>query len=216
MLIEPIKNFTNRVMVIDYGMSNLFSISNALKVLGCVPVVTSNPADLKQADKIMIPGVGSFNAGMKNLTAIGMSKAIQDAASEGIQILGICLGMQLLADEGFEHGNSKGLGLVHGEVVKMESDGSARIPHIGWNEVDVHNPSNLFEGMGSIIDFYFVHSYKFVVASNEFVSGSCLHGDRFVASVANRNVFGVQFHPERSHSAGLQVLKNFLSLPCSK
>ena len=208
MLVSPLEKYKENVVVVDYGMSNLSSVCNSLSLLGCEARVSGRPSEIMEADRIILPGVGAFGTGMQNLVESGIADAILDATTRNTPLLGICLGMQLLATEGFEHGAHRGLDLVSGQVLKLS--GPVRIPHVGWNEVELHDDPCLYRDMGKQADFYFVHSYRFEAAHRAEVAGWCEYGECFAASVRHGCVMGVQFHPEKSHRPGLTVLKNFL------
>jgi len=213
MLITPLNAYKERVIIVDYGMSNLFSVKNAFKALGCEATISNNPRELLLADRIILPGVGTFGAGMQSLLKSGMAEVLLLAAARHIPILGICLGMQLLAEVGYENGLHRGLGLIPGDVRKLSGAGDMRIPHVGWNEVQFCGSGSLQKGFGRSADFYFVHSYYFAASCEEDVTGWCEHGERFAVSVQRDAVMGVQFHPEKSHMPGLETLKNFLTFP---
>lgn len=200
--------------VIDYGMSNMGSIRRSLEECGAEVWIVDDPKAVKEASHIILPGVGAFKDGMKNLRENGWDEALYRAVvEEQIPILGICLGMQLLAERGWEGGETKGLGLIPGEVQILKTTQSQeRIPHIGWNEVWSTKKSRLLEHIPDGVDFYFVHSYHFAVANQEDIAARTDYGEGFV-SVAERNhVFGTQFHPEKSGVYGFQILKNFLQM----
>lgn len=203
-----------RVAIINYGLGNLRSVSNAFEFLGAAPFVAEAPETLKNADFAVLPGVGAFGDGMENLRGGGWIDAILEYAVEGKKpFLGICLGMQLLATTGTEHGNHEGLNLVPGAVVRLTAaDKMTRIPHIGWNEVKTSPEARMYSGVPTPHDFYFVHSYVLAAYNKEVVSGRCHHGEDFAASVEQDNVWGVQFHPEKSQKAGLALLNNFLGM----
>lgn len=203
-----------KVSIIDYGMGNLDSVAHAVEKCGGVPILTDRENDLKLANYIILPGVGSFKEAMRNLRDRGIDKLIKkEVVENGIPLLGICLGMQVLATRGFEDGLSEGLDLIPGEVRKLEPDKpDIKIPHIGWNEVNFDKASAIFDGIPSGKDFYFIHSYHFVCKDKEDVLARTSYCGDFVSSVGRKNIFGVQFHPEKSLSIGLKVLNNFLSL----
>jgi glutamine amidotransferase len=213
MLISPLNAYKDRVVIVNYGMSNLFSVKNALKVLGCEANISDDPDSLLVADRIILPGVGAFGAGMQSLIQSGMADALLKVAASSKPILGICLGMQLLAEVGYEHGYHKGLGLIPGEVRKLSGTGNVRVPHVGWNTVEFCGRGSLYQGLGRSADYYFVHSYYFAASCEENVTAWCEHGERFAVSVQRGAVMGVQFHPEKSHLPGLETLKNFLMVP---
>ncbi|MDD5389996.1 MAG: imidazole glycerol phosphate synthase subunit HisH [Gallionellaceae bacterium] len=203
-----------RIVVIDYGMGNLSSVCNALAAAGATPLRTRHPEELATADAIILPGVGAFAAGMENLRAGGFLPALREAVLEqGKPFLGICLGMQLLADSGSEHGHSAGLGLIPGRVERLAPppDGDFRLPHIGWNDLAIRRHDGLYADLPDGENFYFVHSYVFVADDPGVVSSTCEHGVEFTASLEAGNISAVQFHPEKSHRAGLKLLSNWLS-----
>lgn len=203
---------SNRVAIIDHGLSNLNSIARAIEECGGTPMVTDNPADLRQANRIVLPGVGAFPAAMANLRAKRLSDALlEEVAHRPVPLLGICLGMQLLAESSTEGSENAGLGLIPGTVVKLSSSGDERIPHMGWNEVRPTVDSPLFKGIAPNTDFYFVHSYCLVCPEANVIARTPYCGE-FVSAAARSNVMAVQFHPEKSQRAGFQLLRNFLAL----
>lgn len=201
-----------KTVVVDYGMGNLGSVRRALEECGGDVVVSDNPAALKGVERIVLPGVGAFADGVRNMESRGWPSGICDAVSSPkVALLGICLGMQLLADKGHEGGESKGLGLIPGEVERMSPVEGERIPHIGWNELSLQIMSPLVQGIEDGTDFYFVHSYRFKAADNLHVVASTPYAGGFASAIQRGNVFGTQFHPEKSSRAGFRLLKNFLS-----
>jgi glutamine amidotransferase len=202
------------VGIIDYGMGNLRSVSNAIEALGSPVVILSSPDDLPGVDRVVLPGVGAFGDGMAKLDRGGWIPVLrEEVLVKGKPFLGLCLGMQLLATLGTEHGECAGLGWIPGAVRRLESvDPAVRIPHIGWNDVEVVRPSGLYRGYKGVPVFYFVHSYVFQPEDPAVISGYCQHGVRFAASVEWNNVFATQYHPEKSQKSGLTVLRNFLQL----
>ena len=204
-----------QIVVIDYGMSNLGSISNALSECGADDVIVSaDPKDLKLATHIILPGVGSFKDGMDNLVGSGFKDAIREAVlTDKVPILGICLGMQLMADKGYEGGEVEGLGLVAGEVDKLQpTSKQEKIPHVGWNEVYPKQKNCLFDGIPDGTDFYFVHSYHFIPKKKSNILSATPYCGGFVSSISSENIYGTQFHPEKSQRPGFQILKNFIQL----
>lgn len=199
------------VVVIDYGMGNLFSVKNALRRLGVDVAVSNKAEDIKNAERIILPGVGAFPDGMKNLKNLNLTGVLEEEIIKNKKpFLGICLGMQLLADEGEENGLTKGLGLLAGRVRKFQIDETKfRIPHIGWNDVAADPNGALFDGVLSPV-FYFVHSYHLVPSDSNDAVATCDYGEKFAAAVGNGNIFGTQFHPEKSQKNGLRLLENFL------
>lgn len=201
------------ITVIDYGMGNLRSVVNALQAVGARAHIGSDSAALANADAIVLPGVGAFATGMEQLRRRGLTEALaQEVLVAKKPFLGICLGMQLLATTGTEHGVCDGLNFIPGKVVRIEpqADGpDLRIPHIGWNDVAIRSPGGLYAGLSSGENFYFVHSYVFVPDDPATVSASCDYGGEFAASLEVGNISAVQFHPEKSHRAGLTLLGNW-------
>ncbi|CDT77693.1 imidazole glycerol phosphate synthase, glutamine amidotransferase subunit with HisF [Vibrio coralliirubri] len=202
------------ISIVDYGMGNIGSVTRAISACGYKATIASTAEDILQADKIILPGVGSYTKAMQELRARGLEEAILESAIEDeIPVLGICLGMQILSTLGHEHGETKGLGLIPGEVVRLRpQDVTARVPHVGWNSVEVLTTSPLFYGIPSGSDFYFVHSYHYQVESLSNVLAKTEHGGEFTCAVQKDNVFGMQFHPEKSQKLGLKLIQNFLEL----
>ena len=202
------------IAIVDYGMGNIGSVARAIFACGFEPTIATTAEHVMEADKIVLPGVGSYFKAMEEIRSRGLEEAIiESAINDEIPTLGICLGMQILSTTGREHGNTKGLNLIPGDVVSMESScKEIRIPHVGWNSVEHDGSSPLFEGITSGTDFYFVHSYRFSHENSATVIGSSSHGVRFSSAVGKGNVFGTQFHPEKSQQAGLRLIKNFLEL----
>ncbi len=201
-----------RFGIIDYGMGNLRSVRNAFEFIGADVVIVERGEDLAEVGAVVLPGVGAFGRGMEGLRSRGFVEALErHVRQDGKPMLGICLGMQLFAKTGLELGEHEGLGWVDAVVERLPSAEGLRIPHIGWN--DVHGEGPLFAGMGHPSAFYFVHSFHVAPAHDgPFVSGRTEHGARFVSAVSMGNVHGVQFHPEKSHRCGIQLLRNFVAL----
>ncbi len=196
--------------IVDLGRGNIGSVKNALDFLGASSVVLGSPLEVEKCSKIVLPGVGSFFNSMGVMKARGFDEALRDFAARGRLLLGICLGMQLLASQGTENGDIEGLGLVPGRVRKMNLPEGFRLPHVGWNGVTSHGEHPLFRGVKAGVDFYFTHSYVFDPARESHSIGKTLYGEHFTSAVASGNVWGVQFHPEKSQKNGLRILKNFL------
>jgi glutamine amidotransferase len=199
------------ITIVNYEMGNLRSIVNAFAFLGVSTRITSDLHDVETAEKLLIPGVGAFNAGMTNLNRLGLVGAIREAVqTKGVPVLGICLGMQLLAESSTEDGFTEGFGMVRAKVDRFSSRAEYRLPHIGFNQVElVGATQSLFKGIGQRKDFYFVHGFRVEATGADFETGITSYGDVFVASIEHENVFGVQFHPEKSQSNGLRLLENF-------
>lgn len=201
-----------KVGIINYGMGNLGSVRRAFEDLDVDAIVAEHPSRLFDVNRIVLPGVGAFGVGMERLRSGGWVDALQRAVIEdGRPMLGICLGMQMLASTGEENGITDGLGFVPGRVRRLDVLGcSLRIPHVGWNEVSHADGTSLFRSIPQSMDFYFVHSYALEAEHSADVIASCCYGVPVAAAVQRGNVFGTQFHPEKSSKAGRQVLKNYL------
>ena len=201
------------LIIIDYGMSNLGSIHRALEECGANDVrISDNPESLRTADKIILPGVGAFGDGIEQLRSRGWVDVLREEALDNkIPLLGICLGMQLLATEGYENGVQPGLDLIPGSVIKLiPTKTQEKIPHVGWNEVHYARDNELFKGIKNGRDFYFVHSYHFVPNDEADIIGTTPYCGRFVSAVSRGNIFGTQFHPEKSIPSGFDLIRNFL------
>lgn len=192
--------------IIDYGAGNLFSLKNALDFLGLESRIISSPEELKKSDRLILPGVGAFPDAMRMLEQSGLVNVIVEEASQK-PLLGICLGMQILFDYGYEFEKTKGLGLIPGEVNRIEAPG-LKIPHMGWSDVMIENPCTLAQGIRPGDRFYYVHSYK-AVTEKQYVSVYSEYGDYIPGLVFKDKVFGTQFHPEKSGEIGLALLRNF-------
>ena len=201
-----------KVAIIDYGMGNLDSVARAVEECGGTPLITGQAMELEGANYIILPGVGAFHMGMHNIRERGLDLVlVEQVIGKKIPFLGVCLGMQLLATTGWEVEETRGLGWIDGEVKRLEPEGQdVRIPHMGWNEVIFTRASPLFEGIPSGKDFYFVHSYHLSCGNGRDVIARTPYCGDFVSAVERDNIFGVQFHPEKSQRIGFQVIKNFL------
>jgi len=201
----------SRVAIIDYGLCNLDSILRAVEVCGGTPSLARTPDELAGCERIILPGVGSFARAMENLRVAGFADALPNIVEKnGIPLLGICLGMQLLAQTGSEGGESDGLGLLHGQVQRLVPTRGERVPHIGWNDVTLPAPSPLFDGIEPETDFYFVHSYRLESPAEEILATVDYCGTT-VAAAGRGHVMAVQFHPEKSQDDGFRLLGNFLA-----
>lgn len=198
-----------RIGVLNLGMGNLRSVSNAVYQLGHDPVVVETPESLEDLSHLIIPGVGSFHTAMRRMSERGLHRAVEAFAASGRPILGLCLGMQLLAGFGEEGEATVGLGLVDGRVTRLRTELVPAIPHVGWNSMELSRDHPVAAGIRSGVDFYFVHSYHFEPAAREDVLGTTEYGEQLVAAVARGNVLGFQFHPEKSQKNGLQLIDNF-------
>ncbi len=203
------------VAIIDYGLGNLRSVSKAIEKTGAKVEVTNNPEKIAKSKAVILPGVGSFYKGIENLESLGILSSIFDAIKESKPFLGICLGMQLLFSESEEHGISKGLNIIKGKVKKFE--GNIKVPHMGWNTVKfkVQNEKFKMKILKNIPDesyFYFVHSYYVEPEKDDIVIATTEYGRDFVSAINKDNIWGVQFHPEKSGQLGLNLLRNFVGL----
>ena len=200
--------------IIDYGMGNLLSVQRAFEKCGSDAVIIDNPLELRDAERIVLPGVGAFPDAMDNLRKNGWIEELNRAVLEKeTPILGICLGMQLLADKGYEVRECDGLGYIPGEIMRFtQTQEKERIPHVGWNEILKREDSPLFDGIADGTNYYFVHSYHFRVANEENIATVTPYCGEFVSSVIKDNIVGTQFHPEKSQKAGFKLIKNFLSM----
>lgn len=202
------------IVIIDYKMGNTGSIVNMLKKVGAEATITSDESVVATADKIILPGVGAFDNGMKNLNQLGLLPVLnRKAVEEKIPVLGICLGMQLLT-KGSEEGDLPGLGWIDAETVKFRFDKaepSLKIPHMGWNSVAINQQDGIFEDMNGESRFYFVHSYYVRCNEESDILATTNYGREFTSAVRRGNIIGTQFHPEKSHKFGMKVFKNFVS-----
>lgn len=198
------------VAVIDYGVGNLFSLGSSLAAIGADFIITSNADEIRKADKIILPGVGAFADAIAKLRALGLDEIIKDEAAKGKHILGICLGMQLLFEKSYEYGEHKGLGLLEGQVVSMQGviPTELKIPHIGWNFLEIKKEHPIFKYVKQGDYVYFVHSY-YAEKCNQSLLATTEYGSELTAAVALGNVTGTQFHPEKSGDVGLGILKAF-------
>ncbi|MFC1479205.1 imidazole glycerol phosphate synthase subunit HisH [Planctomycetota bacterium] len=203
------------IAVIDFGMGNLQSVTKGLENAGADIELLTSPASLKDADGIVLPGVGAFEAGMNNLRKLGFLDTIHESIDNEIPFLGICLGMQLLFTESEEHGTHKGIDIIPGRVIRF-TDTDLKIPHMGWNQVDFVKPSSLCEGIKESPYYYFVHSFYCVPDNEDHILGRTEYGVPFCSAVEKDNVFGTQFHPEKSQAVGLNILQNFVKYVSSK
>jgi len=209
----------NEIVVIDYGVGNLLSVKRGLEYCGVKAIITSKPEDIINATKIILPGVGAFKNAMQSLESLGLVKVIQEVENRKIDLLGICLGMQLLLDESDEFGLTKGLGLIPGRVVAIPSKNNEgiinKIPHIGWSKlINPEENSDWNEGILKTVEsgdsFYFIHSYMALTNNNKHTIAHCLYGSEKIPAVIQHNrIIGCQFHPEKSGEVGLKILREF-------
>jgi imidazole glycerol-phosphate synthase subunit HisH len=197
--------------IIDYGLGNLTSVRNAFEHLGHKAGLYATPGEAVICDRLVLPGVGSFRAGMLALEARGWTVALRDLIAESRPLLGICLGMQLLFDSGEENGPSAGLGLIPGKVIRLVPSEPHKVPHVGWNALPQMRQHPLLDGIKPHVDFYFVHSYHCIPDNQDDVIAVCDFGGPFVAAAARGNIAGVQFHPEKSQPGGIRILENFVA-----
>ena len=204
------------IAIVDYGIGNLFSLRSSFAAIGKEAQVTADPAVLRSADRIILPGVGAFADAARKLAESGLQETVLEEARGGKPMLGICLGMQLLFDKSYEFGEYKGLGLIPGVVrpIRDVIPADYKIPHIGWNALRFHNPSPLFRYIKEGDAVYFVHSY-YAADCEEYVTATAEYGAELTAAVQRGNVYGTQFHPEKSGSVGLAILRAFAEVePC--
>ena len=204
--------------IVDYKMGNLASVINAFAKVGGDVTLESDPSKLSQYDKLILPGVGAYGDAMKHLKANGMDEAVKAFAASGKPLLGICLGMQLLFESSEEfakdENGTQGLGLIPGKVVAFDEskfDHHLKVPHMGWNELFQQKETALFEGLDQDFYLYFVHSFH-AVCDDEYAIGKTRYGYEFVSAVQNKNIYGIQPHPEKSHENGLKIIENFAKL----
>ena len=200
-----------KVCIMDYGSGNVKSISNLVSYLGYRVIVSNEISEINSATHLILPGVGSFGTAMKNINSqIPISKIEVEVIQKKKPFLGICVGMQVLAEKGYEHGEHDGLGWIPGTVEKLNV-GNAPLPHIGWNNIVLKKDSVLFHNLDAINDFYFVHSYSVKTDESYITSETNYEGD-FCSSIQKENIYGVQFHPEKSQKAGQRLIQNFLKI----
>lgn len=200
------------IAILDYGLSNLSSIANALEYVGARAKITSEVEELEKADRLVLPGVGAFRDGINNLHQRRLDQSLsREVLEKKKPLLGICLGMQLLAEKSYEFGEWPGLNLVSGEVKRFEIDSQFKVPHVGWNDIKIVREHPILQGVDDGSNFYFVHSYHLICKDVADVIGVCDYGGPFVAIVARQNIVATQFHPEKSQKSGLQLLKNFIN-----
>ncbi len=199
------------IAIIDYGVGNLRSVEKALEAIGASAVVTSDVGAIREADRLVLPGVGAFGECADRLRATGLDKLVLEAAQINKPVLGLCVGLQLMFEEGLEFGRHRGLGLMRGRVIRFPDDGP-HVPQIGWNQIETARPHKLLDGLADGTYFYFVHSYYIEPADAEDVLAVTEYGIRYPSVCGRGAVFGAQFHPEKSQKAGLRLLANFAAL----
>ncbi len=200
------------IVIVDYGVGNVFSVQKALAKLNYEKIVISREVpDINSADALILPGVGAFDQCIKNLRKYNLNTILNEAVLiKKKPILGICVGMQLMADYSEENGNHSGLGWIPGKVVKLQVDKDIPVPHVGWNDIDINTKSKLFKRINNKCHFYFDHSYQYICDQN-FVIASCNYNVPVASAIAKNNIFGVQFHPEKSQINGLKLFRSFLT-----
>ncbi len=203
-----------KITIIDYGMGNILSVQNAINFLGYESSLSDDPKSIRKSEILILPGVGSFKEAMKRLHKLKLVDSIREnILNNNGKILGICLGMQLLAQNGTEEGKSKGIGLVDGSILSLKNKTKNILPHIGFNEITSDKKSKLFKNVEKNKYFYFVHSYYFEPSTknSDLKYSYCEYGKKFISSFENDKIFGTQFHPEKSQKNGLTLLNNFLN-----
>ena len=205
----------NKIVIIDYNMGNLRSVEKAFEKIGCDVTITNDPDTIRGADKIVLPGVGAFKDGMKHLNELGLIELLKkEVLVNKKPFLGICLGMQLLANKSYENGETNGLSWIDAEVIKFDfttKTDKLKIPHVGWNNVLYQNENKLFKDINNNSDFYFVHSFHFKVNEN-IITSITDYGFNFASSIQKDNIFAFQFHPEKSQTVGLKIIENFVNI----
>lgn len=200
------------IAIVDYDAGNLKSVEKALKFLGQESIVTRDRKEILEADKVILPGVGAFGVAMENLKKYELDKVIKEVAEKKTPFLGICLGLQLLFEGSEESSGVEGLHILDGEIVKIPEESGLKIPHIGWNSLELQNNGRLFEGISQEAFVYFVHSFYLKAKEESIVKAVTEYGVKIHASVEKDNVFACQFHPEKSSSIGLKILENFAKI----
>jgi glutamine amidotransferase len=200
-----------RIAILDYGMGNLRSVEKALERVGAEAEITSDRARAESADGVILPGVGAFPRAMERVRELGLDELVDARIEAGVPVLGICLGLQLLFESSVENEGASGLALLDGVVAPLEANGY-KVPHIGWSPVHWEHDSQLTQGLGEETPFYFVHSFAPRPGAGADVLGTAAYGERFACAVERPPLYGVQFHPEKSSSAGLTLLANFVRI----
>jgi imidazole glycerol-phosphate synthase subunit HisH len=201
------------IAIIDYGMGNLRSVQKAFEKIGHQAVITSDPAQVAAAAKVVLPGVGAFEDAIAELRRMNLVKPVLEAIDSGKPFLGICLGLQLLFDVSYENGRHEGLGVLPGEVVRFDLPKGYTVPHMGWNQLAIRRPTPVLKDIAEGTYVYFVHSYYVAPKDSQVIAAETDYGGTFCAMIWRDNVFATQFHPEKSQSHGLRMLKNFAELP---
>ena len=201
-----------KISIIDYGLGNLYSVLGAVCKIGYEAKITNDASEIKTSDKLILPGVGAYADGMRNIKNLNLLEPLDEFVNiKKKPILGICLGFQLFAQESFEFGHHKGLGWIDASVERFSlEDKKIRIPHVGWNNFIKYRNNVLWDGIPSDTVFYYVHSYHVNCKNEKIITAKCSHGIKFVSAIQQQNIFGTQFHPEKSQFYGLEVIKNFI------
>ena len=200
------------IAIIDYGMGNLRSVQKAFEKVGHQAMVTSDPAEVAAAAKVVLPGVGAFEDAIAELRRLNLVKPVRETIDSGKPFLGICLGLQLLFDVSYENGRHEGLGVLPGEVVRFDLPKGYTVPHMGWNQLAIRRPAPVLEGIAEGTYVYFVHSYYVVPKDSQVIATETDYGGPFCSMIWRDNLLATQFHPEKSQSEGLRILKNFAEL----
>jgi glutamine amidotransferase len=206
------ENNTATIAIIDYGMGNLRSVQKGFEKVGCQAVVTSDPAVVKAAHKVVLPGVGAFEDAIAELKRKNLVASVLETIESGKPFLGICLGLQMLFETSYENGKHEGLGVLRGDCVRFELPDEYAIPHMGWNQLKIRNRPPVLEGLADGAYVYFVHSYYVVPENAEVIATETDYGGPFCSMVWRDNIFATQFHPEKSQAEGLKILKNFAEM----
>ncbi len=201
-----------QVVIVDYGMGNIRSVVNAFEYVGAKVKLTKKLPDIKDAAAIVVPGQGAFRDCIANLRKNNLTETLTDeVVKKGKPFLGICMGLEILADKGFEGGEFDGLGWISGTTKRFKLSSQYKIPHLGWNEIKIKKPTWLFKGLSPNPSFYFAHSYYLQPKDPSWIVASCHYGIKFAAALQKENIVAVQFHPEKSQHDGLQLIKNFVN-----
>ncbi len=200
------------IAIIDYGMGNLRSVQKGFEKVGHEATITSDPQVIRSASKVVLPGVGAFGDAMDELARRDLVEPVKETAASGKPFLGICLGLQLLFETGYENGRREGLGVLAGDVVRFELPPEYKVPHMGWNELEIVRPAPILSGLASGTHVYFVHSYYVVPREAEVIAAKTQYGAPFTSVIWRDNLFATQFHPEKSQADGLKMLRNFAEL----
>jgi len=198
------------IVVVDYGMGNLRSVAKAFEAVGADVKVSSSPEDIKNSKAIVVPGVGAFGDAIKNLKKLNLYGAILDHINQDKPYFGICLGLQILFEKGYEFGEHSGLGVIKGKVIRFKNKEGFKIPHMGWNQVNIKQNEGLFSGIKNQEYFYFVHSFYVIPEESQVIASTTDYINEFCSSIQKENIWAVQFHPEKSQKAGLSLIKNFV------